>query len=197
MGEVVQDAVERVRLVELDIGIAVTVLHADDDLLAALDIGQHRHRGAVAGHALVGPARVPLLGLEKLVVEVKVVDPAGNQLPAPDSHIEQQAVQGLGRVEAVFIAAVARVDRVGGGQLREHPKHRVGAAQAAVGAITHALPDVVDVLGAVAAAEEVAHHRAHNLAVSVPGRLAAATKILIYRALDGLKLMGLNCLVTK
>ena len=52
----------------------------------------------------------------------------------------------------------------------------------------YALPDVVDVLGAVAAAEEVAHHRAHNLAVSVPSRLAAAAKILIYRTLNGLEL---------
>ena len=43
MGEVVQNAVECVLLVELDVGVAVTVLHADDDLLAALYIGQHRH----------------------------------------------------------------------------------------------------------------------------------------------------------
>ena len=44
----------------------------------------------------------------------------------------------------------------------------------------------VDVLGAVAAAEKVAHHRTHNLAVLVAHRHAAAAKILIYRALDGL-----------
>ena len=56
--------------------------------------------------------------------------------------------------------------------------------------IAHALPepDVVDVLGAVTAAEKVAHHRTHNLAVLVARRHAAATKILIYRALDGLEL---------
>lgn len=92
VGEVVQNAVECVLLVELDVGVAVTVLHADDDLLAALYIGHHRHPGAVSEHALVGPTRVPLLGLEELVVEVKVVDPAGNQLSAPDSHIDQQSV---------------------------------------------------------------------------------------------------------
>ena len=87
---------------ELHVGVAVTVLHADNDLLARLNAGQHRHCGAVVQYALVCPAGIPLLRLEKLVVEVKVLNPAFAQLPALDGNLHQQSVQKIGGVEAVL-----------------------------------------------------------------------------------------------
>ena len=62
-----EDALQRVLLVETDIGIAVAVLYAHDE------VANDGHAGTVALELLVGHLRIVLLRLYKLMVEVKVV----------------------------------------------------------------------------------------------------------------------------
>ena len=180
LGQVEDDAQQRVLLAELDRRVAVPVLHADDDLIARDDVGQDGDARAVAAHALVGPLGIPLLGLAELVVKVQVVLPPRNELAAAHRQPHRQAIQPLGRVEAVGATRCAGVNRVRLRQFGDAAQHRVGAAQPQAGGIADALTAVVQVFRAVATAQEIAHHRHHDLAVLVAHKAATQAQMAVY-----------------
>ena len=88
---------ERIRLVEPDVGAAVTVLASDQDAAYA------RPSGEVAEVLLAGILGVELVGWDELVVEVKRHFLTCIEKPHRLDHVEQQRVKLFCGVEAIRI----------------------------------------------------------------------------------------------
>ena len=107
---------------ESHVGIAVAVLYAYDKV--AYD-GNTR---TVAGELLVGHLGVILLCLDELMVEVKVVGVARNQLSGIQERLHQKAVQLRGSIEVIALSCLRGIGRVGRSQLRNSSQNGVRAA---------------------------------------------------------------------
>jgi len=101
------------------------------------------------------------------MVKVQVILMARNEHTAPDCCIDEQAVEPLCRVEAVVLALLGGIDDILHGQFGEDAQHGVRAADTETRTLRELSLQHVDVLGAVTAADEVAHHRKQSLPILI------------------------------
>ena len=159
---VVQHACQLLHLLELDVRVALPVLHAYQQRA-----GSH-HAWEIAALLLIGIQRVALLGGDELVVEVDV-----NVLPLLQEakmqrHVEQKGVEPHGGVMRIDAGRPARVGNARGAQLLQPAGDGVGAGYPRLGRGGQVLvQDGGDVLYMVATAEIDAEQREDDVAVPV------------------------------
>src|SRR5574344_835156 len=109
---------------EAHIGVAVTVLYADNQ------VTDDSHARTVTGELLVCGSRIILLCLYELVVEVNIIHSAFLQLPRRKQAVKEQRIQIVCRVEVVSLARVGCVGNVVLSQFLYRPEYGVCATGA-------------------------------------------------------------------
>ena len=109
---------------ETHVGVAVAVLNAHYEVA---DDGNAR---TIAGELLAGHLGIVLLRLDELVVEVKVVGFARQELAGAHEYLHEKPVQSHCCIEVVTASRLGGVGRVGGAQFLDAAKNGVGGAGA-------------------------------------------------------------------
>ena len=104
---------------ETHVGVAVAVLNAHYEVA---DDGNAR---TIAGELLVGHLGIVLLRLDELVVEVKVVGFARQELASAHEYLHEKPVQSHCCIEVVTASRLGGVARVGGAQFLDAAKNDV------------------------------------------------------------------------
>ena len=147
---------------ETHVGVAVAVLNAQYEVA---DDGNAR---TIAGELLVGHLGIVLLRLDELVVEVKVVGFASQELVGAHEYLHEKPVQSHCCIEVVTASRLGGLGRVAGAQFLDAAKNGVRGAGAKSGMLREVRHQVArHVLHTVTTAEVNTQQRSDNLTVLV------------------------------